>query len=140
MDITPENADKLVETLAQFPTVVDRVVRAAVKPQSASNYESFTIRLPVNGKPIPVLGMDLSRSRAVLYSSIGPTVDVNGVVSGVRIGHLSDLGAGEGYALPNSSAITELRNTEEFYAVYTSTVGSPDPLAIVSVWVEKWSS
>lgn len=140
MELTPENTDKLVETLAQFPDVVDRIVKAAVKPSSPTNYEAFTVRLPVNGKPVLILGLDLTRARVKLYSSIGPTVDVNGVVSGVRIGHMSDLGAGEGFALPNSSSIMALENTEEFYAVYSSTAGSPDPMALVSVFVEKWSS
>lgn len=140
MELTPENADKLVETLAQFPEVVDRIVKRAVKPQSPSNYEAFTIRLPLNGTPVPILGLDLSRARITLYSSIAPSVDTSGVVSGVRIGHLPDLGAGEGYSLPSAPAITQLANTEEFYAVYTSNVGGAPTMAIVSVFVEKWTS
>lgn len=140
MELTPENSDKLVETLSQFPDVVELIVKRAVKPQSPTNYEAFTVRLPLNGTPVPILGMDLSRAQITLYSSVGPTVDNSGVVSGVRIGHLADLGAGEGYSLPNSSALTRLADTEEFYAIYTSNVGGAAPMAIVSVFVEKWSS
>jgi hypothetical protein len=136
MDMTQENMDKLVETLSTFPTTVERIVRSVMVPQSATSFEAFTVTLPVNGQPILLLGLDRSRTRTLLSTTVDFTRATDGETTGVKIGHFSSLGAGAGSYL-TSGAATELRTTDEIFAIYQSDASEPNSAAIVSVWVEK---
>lgn len=100
-------------------------IASALTPQSAPHYEAFTTTIAVNAEPVPILGFDMTRKRALMQSSVGK----------VYFGKRSQLAGGLGFPVGVTQAV-ELLTSDVVY------VALIDPLAVnatasVSIYIES---
>lgn len=108
-----------VETIA-------RAMREAIQPRGAAVYETFTLTITRNGQPTPLLGYDLTRTRALVMAS----------ENNVYIGKRSQLSGARGFILSQTAAV-ELFTTDEIFVAFIDESGAASATVDVSVYMEK---